>query len=229
MTAWYMYLVCTYIPCMKSTSIVVCTFTVLCSIIWSSFKYCEICRNKRLLHVLSGWLLAGLHNPGYSVANVRRASSYWEPVLYILNLSPNHPSPWKKGYIVGSASPYGLLFNVLFNNVSLIWDAPLPMKGCKILSLCSALRAFELGGIFIVQHLLWHGSSVFPKDRPIQSPLVTHGGCRGSILTWILTGPPTEMWLYRSIFSKKHEIDTLSFKDIQKVRFFTVSIRWFSL
>jgi hypothetical protein len=30
------------------------------------------------------------------------------------------------------------------------------------LGLCSALRAFELGGIFIVPHLLWHGTSVFP-------------------------------------------------------------------
>jgi hypothetical protein len=30
------------------------------------------------------------------------------------------------------------------------------------------LRAFEQGGIFIVPHLLWHGTSVFlPKDRPI--------------------------------------------------------------
>jgi hypothetical protein len=30
------------------------------------------------------------------------------------------------------------------------------------LGLYSALRAFEQGGIFIVPHLLWHGTSVFP-------------------------------------------------------------------
>jgi hypothetical protein len=57
--------------------------------------------------------------------------------------------------------------------------SPLPVKGCKI-CLCSALRASEQGGIFILPHLLWHGTSVFfwshPKDRPIQSPLTTHEG-----------------------------------------------------
>jgi hypothetical protein len=36
--------------------------------------------------------------------------------------------------------------------------SPLPVKGCKI----SALRAFEQEGIFIVPHLLLHGTSVFP-------------------------------------------------------------------
>jgi hypothetical protein len=35
-----------------------------------------------------------------------------------------------------------------------IETSPLPVKGCKNLSLCSALRAFEQGGIFIVPHLL---------------------------------------------------------------------------
>jgi hypothetical protein len=46
------------------------------------------------------------------------------------------------------------------------------------LGLWSALRAFELGGIFIVQHLLWHGISpqyfrFHKKDHPIQSLLTT--------------------------------------------------------
>jgi hypothetical protein len=31
---------------------------------------------------------------------------------------------------------------------------PLPVKGCKNYGLCSALKAFEQGGIFIVPHLL---------------------------------------------------------------------------
>jgi hypothetical protein len=38
-------------------------------------------------------------------------------------------------------------------------------------SLCSALRAFEQGGIFIVPHLLRHGTSVYrshPKDRHLR-------------------------------------------------------------
>jgi hypothetical protein len=35
-------------------------------------------------------------------------------------------------------------------------------EGLHNLGLCSALRAFEQGGIFIVSHLLWHGTSVFP-------------------------------------------------------------------
>jgi hypothetical protein len=33
---------------------------------------------------------------------------------------------------------------------------------CRWRALCSALRAFEQGGIFIVWHLLWHGALVFP-------------------------------------------------------------------
>jgi hypothetical protein len=50
-------------------------------------------------------------------------------------------------------------------------------SGLQNLGPCSALRAFEQGGIFIVPHLLWHGASVLrshQKDRPIQSPLTTH-------------------------------------------------------
>jgi hypothetical protein len=35
-------------------------------------------------------------------------------------------------------------------------------EGLQNLGLCSALRAFEQGGIFIVPHLLWHVTSVFP-------------------------------------------------------------------
>jgi hypothetical protein len=35
-------------------------------------------------------------------------------------------------------------------------------EGLQNLGLCSALRAFEEEGIFIVPHLLRHGTSVFP-------------------------------------------------------------------
>jgi hypothetical protein len=41
------------------------------------------------------------------------------------------------------------------------------------------LRAFEQGGIFIVPHLLWHGTSVFPVSSEGPPHLVdsydTHG------------------------------------------------------
>jgi hypothetical protein len=32
--------------------------------------------------------------------------------------------------------------------------SPLPVKGCKNFDICSTLRAFEEGGVFIVPHLL---------------------------------------------------------------------------
>jgi hypothetical protein len=35
-------------------------------------------------------------------------------------------------------------------------------EGLQNLGLCSALRAFKQGGIYIVPHLLWHGGSVLP-------------------------------------------------------------------
>jgi hypothetical protein len=35
-------------------------------------------------------------------------------------------------------------------------------EGLQNLGPCSVLRAFEQGGIFIVPHLLWHGTSVYP-------------------------------------------------------------------
>jgi hypothetical protein len=52
-------------------------------------------------------------------------------------------------------------------------------EGLQNLGLCSALRAFEQGGIFIVQHLLWHGASVFSVSSEGPPHLVasydTHG------------------------------------------------------
>jgi hypothetical protein len=60
------------------------------------------------------------------------------------------------------------------------------------LGLCSALRAFEQGGIFIVPHLLWYRASVFLVSFKGPPQLVTsyntRGGCGGSILTQILMG-----------------------------------------
>jgi hypothetical protein len=52
------------------------------------------------------------------------------------------------------------------------------LEGQQNLGLCSALRAFEEGGIFILPHLLWHRPSDFlvsskGSHRTIQSPLTT--------------------------------------------------------
>jgi hypothetical protein len=41
-------------------------------------------------------------------------------------------------------------------------DVTIANGGLQNLGLCSALMAFEQEGIFIVLHLLWHGTSVFP-------------------------------------------------------------------
>jgi hypothetical protein len=70
------------------------------------------------------------------------------------------------------------------------------------LDVCSAHRAFEQGGIFIVPHLLWHGTAVFlglirittPSSRLVWSTR----GCEGSILTSSsrvpIQSPPTTLW-----------------------------------
>jgi hypothetical protein len=58
-------------------------------------------------------------------------------------------------------------------------DVTIAGEGLQNFGLCSALRAFEQGGIFIVSHLLWHGISVFPvsSEGPPQSVASydTHG------------------------------------------------------
>jgi hypothetical protein len=41
-------------------------------------------------------------------------------------------------------------------------DVTITGEGLQNLGLCSALRAFEQGGTFIVPRLLWHGTSFFP-------------------------------------------------------------------
>jgi hypothetical protein len=54
-------------------------------------------------------------------------------------------------------------------------------EGLQILDLCSALRAFEQGGIFIVPHLLWHGTSVFPVSSEGPPHLVASYDTRGDV------------------------------------------------
>jgi hypothetical protein len=61
-------------------------------------------------------------------------------------------------------------------------DVTITGEGLQNLGLLvySALRIFEQGRIFVVPHLLWHGTSVFPvsSEGPplVQSPLTTHKG-----------------------------------------------------
>jgi hypothetical protein len=60
-------------------------------------------------------------------------------------------------------------------------DVTIAGEGLQNLGLCLVLRVFEQVGIFIVLHLLWHWTSVFPVSsdrprRPIQSPYTTHEG-----------------------------------------------------
>jgi hypothetical protein len=41
-------------------------------------------------------------------------------------------------------------------------DVTIAGKGLQNLGRCSVLKTFEQGGIFVVPHLLWNGTSVFP-------------------------------------------------------------------
>jgi hypothetical protein len=54
-------------------------------------------------------------------------------------------------------------------------DFTIAGEGLQNLGLCSALRAFEEGGIFIVPHLLWHWARFF-RSHPENPPLTTHEG-----------------------------------------------------
>ena len=65
-------------------------------------------------------------------------------------------------------------------------------EGLQNLGLSSALRAFAQGGIFIVPHLLWHGTSVFlvsPEGLPHSvASYDMHGDAEDLFKTQILTG-----------------------------------------
>jgi hypothetical protein len=60
-------------------------------------------------------------------------------------------------------------------------DVTIAGEGLQNLGLCSALRAFEQGGIFIVPHLLWHGASVFPVSSEGPPHLVASYDTRGDV------------------------------------------------
>jgi hypothetical protein len=55
-------------------------------------------------------------------------------------------------------------------------DVTIAGEGLQNLGLCSALRAFQQGGIFVVLHLLWHGTSVFTVSSEGPPHLVASSG-----------------------------------------------------
>jgi hypothetical protein len=78
-------------------------------------------------------------------------------------------------------------------------DVTIASEGLQTLGLCSALRAFEQGGIFIVPHVLIRSTT--PFDR-----LLRHTrGCEGRILTQILAGSWFDISIYwqRFIFQQQ--------------------------
>ena len=60
-------------------------------------------------------------------------------------------------------------------------DVTITGEGLQNLGLCSALRTFEQGGIFLVPHLLWHGASVFPVSSEGPPHLVAFYDTRGDV------------------------------------------------
>jgi hypothetical protein len=72
------------------------------------------------------------------------------------------------------------------------WDVTKTSEGLQNVGLCSALRVFEKWGIFIVPHLLWHGTSVFQfssEGPPHLVFLLRHArGWLGPIFIRILRG-----------------------------------------
>jgi hypothetical protein len=60
-------------------------------------------------------------------------------------------------------------------------DVTIASEGLQNLGLCSALRAFEQGGIYTVPHLLWHRTSVFLVSSKGQPHLVAFYDTRGDV------------------------------------------------
>jgi hypothetical protein len=72
-----------------------------------------------------------------------------------------------------------LRFYVSLKNI--YGDVTTAGEGLQNLGLCSALRALEQGGIFIVPHLLRHGTSVLPVSSEGPPHLVASYDTRGDV------------------------------------------------
>jgi hypothetical protein len=70
-------------------------------------------------------------------------------------------------------------------------DVTITGGGLQNLGLCSVLRVFEQGGIFIVPHLLWHGASVFPFSAERLPHLITSYDLQGDMENLLL---PKSSW-----------------------------------
>jgi hypothetical protein len=105
-------------------------------------------------------------------------------------------------------------------------DVTIAGEGLQHLGLRSALRAFEQGGIFIVPHLLWHGTWVYcgliRRTTPFSRLLQHTRGCGGSILTRILTGPYK---LHILSLGSRHLLVDCPWGPVAKY----VDVRWFIL
>jgi hypothetical protein len=112
---------------------------------------------------------------------------YWTTCIVIYVQMFIFPSLWV-GYL---KLIHHLLFYVSLENLSFIWRR----HHCRWRApkFRPMLSAFWQGGIFIVPHLLWHGTSIFPvlsEGPPPFSRCFRHSrGCWWPILTRILMGP----------------------------------------
>jgi hypothetical protein len=87
------------------------------------------------------------------VYNLLTKCSEWYIFVWLLFKGFNFNINWFIDY---------LQFYVPLNNFSLIWRRHQFRWMAQNFDLCLTLRDFEQAGIFIVQHLLWHGVSDFP-------------------------------------------------------------------
>jgi hypothetical protein len=81
-------------------------------------------------------------------------------------------------------------------------DVTITGEGLQNLDLCTALRALEQGGIFIVPHLLWHGASVFPVSSKGLPHSVASYDTQGDVEDLSNPDPHGSIWrIYHSIDS----------------------------
>ena len=95
----------------------------------------------------------------------------WKSHLYYKWKSCCHASCW---LIIYGFTSRSRIFH-LYGDVTSVGE------GLKNFGLCSALRAFKQGGIFIVPHLLWHRTSVFPVSSEGPPHFVASYNTRGDV------------------------------------------------
>jgi hypothetical protein len=103
-----------------------------------------------------------------------------------------------------------LRFYVLLKNFSLIWRRHHCRWRAANFGLCSALRAFEQGGIFIMPHLLWHGTSVFLVSSEGPPHLAASHDTRGDVEDLFLPESSRGLRCKENIYVKKTSRDILS-------------------